>query len=375
MTKITYLLGAGSSYNACPIWNLQAKAMVSLGQQELTKHYIENISKNNPPTDWLSKEAQKYITTDKQKILKEILHFGKKAQEFNTIDTYARKLFLQEKNKELELLKMSVSVFFDLWENYNKQLNFYPRSNSSDKSDKSWDKIDQRYIALFSIFLEKKNENLLLNDDINFITWNYDLQLESTYNLFANDSSDPDFNLIDAVFPFLEKSNTNLNNKVFHLNGHRGFALSRSEKPMVLRNNETIENYWKLHEKLYSNLKTGTQTFNHHIKYGWEHNIESEWFKQIGMILKQSDILIIIGYSFPLFNRKIDQFLFSHLHPNKIKEIVYQDPYSDEEKILNLFKYPDRYKNKIKLLKEVDQFHIPHSHFIDLPKATPFIIR
>jgi len=67
--------------------------------------------------------------------------------------------------------------------------------------------------------------------------------------------------------------------------------------------------------------------------------------------------------------------LFSHLHPNKTKEIIYQDPFSEEETILNLFKHPNLFKEKIKLLKKVDQFHIPHRHFLEIPTATPFDIR
>tara|TARA_Y100000815_G_scaffold219756_1_gene205537 strand:+ start:551 stop:1714 length:1164 start_codon:yes stop_codon:yes gene_type:complete len=374
MTKITYLLGAGASYNSCPIWNAQAKAMKNLATQELLK--LTQYKQWKSPVKLLFNEKEKEILLeknilpkDKDKILWYIGYFGKKGEEFNTVDTYARKLFLQGTNgrRELQLLKMAVSIFFDLWENFNTEKNFYPTLNTnSDSIEKIWDKIDSRYIALFSIFLEKNVDNLLLNEDITFITWNYDLQLESTFNLFASNNNQPSFPSINESFRYLENKATNERQNVFHLNGHRGFASSKSGKMFPLRNeDETIEEFWNIHDQLYSNILSNQTSFNNYIKYAWEHDLDSAWFEKIRQVLRMTDILVIIGYSFPLFNRKIDQHLFSYLHPNKTKEIIYQDPNSNEEIILNLFEKPQNFSRHIKLQKKVDQFYIPHNHFID----------
>jgi hypothetical protein len=361
MTKITYLLGAGASYYSCPIWKEQAKAMQTIGDKELYKTLTPQEKKVS--FYFTDTEELNRLTSNKQIILWYISFFGKRGEKFNTIDTYARKLYLQKEFSLLNLLKMSVSVFFDLWENfYNEQFaqNSPLKKGEHPNENVLYEKIDSRYISLLSVFLENTSEGIKLNNDISFITWNYDLQLEGAYKMFIEKDREISFEEVDRSFPFIE--NLTNNNNVFHLNGHRGFYKTK-DSILLLRDFENYNDYWNRIDHLYDSVKRGAVTFINQIKYAWEHESNPVWYKKVEEIFNDTEVLIIIGYSFPLFNRRIDLKLFSNLDCNKLKEIVYQDPKGNEELINSILKNPKYFKNSIKVLKNSEQFYIPNTHF------------
>lgn len=367
MPKITYLLGAGASYNSCPILEAQAEKMIELSESEVLK-VLEPINEWEKTNGiWLKfdeQEINRIPDSNKYKILWYIGYFGKKAIEYNTIDTYARKLFLNDEHNELKLLKMAVSVFFDLWENfYSKKISLYKNHIPS--------KIDNRYKSLFSILLQKSKDNrICLDNNFKFITWNYDLQLEQTFQMFLGQNYSSDLNDINNLIRFKEEQGGNTENDIFHLNGHRGFFKHKSsneEKELILNVSTTIDDYWKNLDSLYESILKGKADFNNYIKYAWEHDLKSNFFQDIIKVIEETEVLVIIGYSFPAFNREIDQFLFSKLDANVLKKIVYQDPNATEEMIINLF--DDIYyheETKIEIInneRSLKQFHLPNEFF------------
>lgn len=362
MAKITYLLGAGASYYACPILEKQAEMMIKLAYNEINRLGFD-FDKNKESRiefNFINEEYINNFPNNEYKILWHIGYFGVKAREYGTIDTYARKLYLNNELKEYKLLKMCVSVFFDLWENfYYKKL-----------KDTKYSKIDNRYKSLFSVLLDNENNKIKLNNDFKFITWNYDLQLEETFKLFLGNNNVKNFDFIDTNFLKFRKDINSTNNDIFHLNGHRGFfkdVNGNSEKEFALNYSENIDEYWSYLNELYNATISGNAKFDHYINYAWEHDLNDVFFQKISKILNDTDVLVIIGYSFPAFNRKIDQFLLSKLKTNKLKKIIYQDPNADEQLIKNLFEYPQYLKGKIEILnnqKSLNQFHIPNDFFI-----------
>jgi len=111
--KITYLLGAGSSYQACPILSELGEKMIEMSRSYLGSKYKTDY---NIKTD-ISRQ-------NSENLMQSVGYFGRKALEFGTIDTYAKKLSLNnDYYDELQNLKLSVSVFFTLWEmSYSKEL-------------------------------------------------------------------------------------------------------------------------------------------------------------------------------------------------------------------------------------------------------------
>ena len=81
-------------------------------------------------------------------------------------------------------------------------------------------------------------------------------------------------------------------------------------------------------------------------------------------IFEQTEVLIIIGYSFPTFNDEVDKKLMNALKQSKkLRMIYYQDPKASEELLYTRFGIV---KEKIKIVKDVTQFILPlDSHTIN----------
>jgi len=101
--NITYLLGAGASFNSCPILKELGEKMVLMARNYLGDSAIDF------PNRSISQE-------DDENLIWNIGYFGMKAIKYGTIDTYAKKLQLNNSRNELNELKLAVSVFFTIWQ-------------------------------------------------------------------------------------------------------------------------------------------------------------------------------------------------------------------------------------------------------------------
>jgi hypothetical protein len=346
--KVTYLLGAGASYNSVPIWKEQGNSMIFVANKLQSKlnSLIDDLFEI-PNKDNISEFVQR---------LKE---FGEKAIEFGSIDIYAKRLYLIEDFQNLKKLKHCISVYFDLWEN------FY-FSDFTKPDGTYYNYIDKRYYSLLSLLLEKgKNRVPVINENVNFITWNYDLQLENSLDSFLSEKS-IDYTHLNSIFNFFGDDPSK--QRIVHLNGFRG---------VFDYENKIVENFQyknlidekKYFESLSENLKDFRKiSYQKTIKYAWESASESVSLAKD--ILEKTNILVIIGYSFPAFNRLIDTDLFSAFKKNKNRRVVYQDPYANDE-ILELFFNGIQPKHK-KVLKDVTQFYIPEELMVPFKSGRDF---
>ena len=295
-----------------------------------------------------------------------MIELGNKAAEYGTLDTYAKKLHLNNEVNEIKKLKFLVSIFFLVWQKY-----YYQYNNVELKEKKRFQKVDSRYKSLISNLLEVNslNDFPTLDLDVNFISWNYDFQIESTLSLFTKSGADLD--VINLNYPFLPLDNNFEDMKILHLNGVSNFWLDHNNKIKLMfsdnifsKNDSATQILLcrRIGEIYQQDYFPKTSTF---INYSWDD--DSNKIKSAQQLMKETDILIIIGYSFPTFNREIDLQLLSGKH-NKFDKIVYQDPNTSAE-LLELFHINFRNQETdengkyfdLKILKEVDQFYIPKS--------------
>lgn len=343
MNNITYLFGAGASYNACPILNEMGDKMM-----ELSKILGYNFDFTENPNPRFSNITEEIAWT--------IGYFGYLAKEFNTIDTYAKKLYLLEsKGEELSRLKSAISLFFTFWSNTNNE-NWRLLKNSNGKA--RIQDLDPRYINLLATYLERGEQNPALSKNVKFVTWNYDLQLEEAYRKFTRIEKN-DFRTIDKFFPFIPTSNNMDRIVSCHLNGFHGFygfedgydLFQRIEKRDLHYLVNTIaeildDRIWKLNP------------FAPFVNYAWEEESKiTKIARQKAMkIFSATNILVVIGYSFPPFNYKVDkQLLF--LAKNSLKRLIIQDPAVDESFISETFEIDI---NKISVIRDTKQFVIPN---------------
>jgi len=352
MNNITYLFGAGASYQACPIWKEQADKMIELPNMLGYKfNYTEGENKSLP--------------NDGDELAWLIGYVGTKAKEFNTVDAYAKKLYLQNNINELNQLKAAVSCFFTIWSLTNSISWKYRVTN--DKPFNYLD-IDSRYINLLATYLEKGDFQPKLRDNVKFVTWNYDLQIESAYLKFT-DFKKEDFENVNKHFPFIPESNTTKLN-VCHLNGFHGFYGKKYAENLFGRASDSeIKNIIDAIKFITTELRRRKLTFNNHINYAWEaDSAVSNSSREIAKnIYASTNILVVIGYSFPPFNHEIDKMLFKSI--KQLNRIVIQDPYADAKFISETFGIP---LNLISVVNNVDQFVIPN--YTEIEKKNVFVV-
>lgn len=309
--NVTYFTGAGASANALPVWSQQANAML-LGTSMLHKDHrlsandIMNCAPNNNP---FSIGTRDYLLWD-------MAWFGYRAMEFGSIDTFAKKLFLNSNFQLLSRLKLAVSVNFSLLEFTQDADTKYPA------------RIDQRYISLFAkILASSKNGDVHIRPEYSFITWNYDLQLERAFSKFMPYENAKIGNLARnnlALAPDL--GNRATKKQVIHLNGHHGaFFHDARDQYFIDRDwasKGTFDAFFQEMSFITESLNKRKISFDNSIKYAWE-NQNSADLKDACNLMENTETLVIIGYSFPDFNKSIDQQLFMRM-PN-LKKIIVHD--------------------------------------------------
>ena len=351
--NITYLFGAGASYNSVPIWNKQGETMLIVAQA------IEDVFRRNLLDNNFKSLFSNEILI---RVVEKIRFYATKAEEFGTLDIYAKSLFLLEKQSELNDLKYHLSIYFDIWENF-----LYKESFLNEVKGIKYTKIDKRYYSLLSVLLEKGEVNPQLNKKINFVSWNYDLQLERAYKSFMLESENNNLEDVNENFKFFNSNNKE--NRIAHLNGFRGFF---NYKDKIYPNVEkkglnSIEDYLLNIIDNNKQFSTGKVSYSNNIKYSWESNQDSLVVAR--EIMSKTNVLIIIGYSFPTYNRLVDSDLFGLLaskSESKIRQVVIQNPSINIDLIDAII--PNHFDKKI--IENTNQFHIP-DEFLFPQKAKP----
>lgn len=308
--KITYLLGAGASWYACPVLNEQGVKMIELARIHFNEPSKLFIKKTNP---------RNFGTTNADVIMWDIGFFGTVSLKYGTIDTYAKKLELNQSTDELERLKLAVSIFFTIWQLTDDE-------DLKKRGDVPLDEIDRRYISLMASIIERINGTNKIKENVRFVTWNYDLQLEYAYKSFCNDNMIWDHIADDLKFRVIEGEDSKL--EICHLNGYHGFYKTRSGEHHILDRTESknIEDIISGISFLRESQNQGSIDITDHINYAWEDNpLSKKAREEAQRIFSETEILIIIGYSFPNFNKEIDKALFRELEGRPTK-IFYQDP-------------------------------------------------
>jgi hypothetical protein len=355
--KFTYLIGAGASANTIPVINNFAKELgnfaLYIENFEIKEDIIQNIYRiNDKPSEI------------KERFVKEIKWLAKKCAEHLSIDTFAKKLFLSNRYKELNILKVIVSEFLLV-----QQIRYG---------------IDKRYDAFFASILEKENGNLMLPDNIKILSWNYDKQIEYSINQFYKN---PDYNLVEnfvQVVPRKDGVNVDTNKFcLFKLNGTIGGTIRNNEEyvPMAIDyslikdkvTNEINQNiitnmmerfYFVEQKNLhYEYYKTRQQDEYPTITYSWEKNPVFEQIRKEALkATKDTRILVIIGYSFPTFNRILDKKILQNM--GYIPKVFIQSPSSSIEGVMQRFKalYEFEQESEIIPIVNVDEFYIPFEY-------------
>jgi hypothetical protein len=342
--NIVYLLGAGASANAIPIQN-----NIRVRINDLIYFLLEFDKKNSNNIN-----SENRIILNKVK--KELEWLLSETKNHQTIDTFAKKLFLKKNSSDILKLKRALINYF-----YFEQFVKFPPTENNQKQNPQYIESDLRYDSLFANIIQRNENNLSIEDNISIVTWNYDLQIElALKNYFELPLNDIKNNL--SIHPNQKSYNLQIGDivvdnkfKVFKLNGNAFFdsGLERGSKMTMYDhsiNEHTLEKKIEIFLNEMKNVFGTEYKLKNHpafklYNFSWEsyENSDSCYIGKNNVVesakkvFDSCDILIIIGYSFPYFNSEIDKYLIGDI---KIKELIIQDenPENIKQRLKQIFK-------------------------------------
>lgn len=313
--KVVYFLGAGASAHALPVLDKLREEILETGRS--LNSYFANDT-NLPSFLKTLEQAKDDLVTD----LNWLVHESRNHQ---TIDTLAKKYFLIKDTTSLWRLKRTLITYFHIAQ-------LFIRAGSLFKRDLT---LDKRYDSLIATIAENNERSeVQLNPRYGIVSWNYDIQFELSLRQYVKEP----INKIKKEFQIhpvkgqLDLENYNCDIQQFAMFKLNGNALWDSKLGII---NEPIpsevdtilmesDKYRAMEAvlKYYSNKEIDDQWY---FQFSWEdgsvglqHSSNSQMIEDAKQLISRAQTLIIVGYSFPAFNRHLDKELLSVFSGNKI---------------------------------------------------------
>ncbi len=301
---ITYLFGAGASSQSLPMTD---GLLASIDQ------FKDIIAKQTFVKKLLEIDGEPYgIKSLQEALVSDFEWLTKNAKKHKSVDTYAKKLIITRDFDGLKKLKTVLSTYFLLIQNHEN--------------------VDGRYDSFFATVID--HTHLQLPPNIRILTWNYDSQFEKAYVEYSCDNRADSCNaLLNVYAKNTRTSNFNQNTfGVIKLNGTASIIFnSEQARPFNIVdkvNNQFDEN---LFERLLGNyamlhhMKKYTDKLTSSLSFAWEEfDSNSQLMKNAKQATIDTEILIVIGYSFPLFNRNVDREIIRAM--KNLKKVYFQSP-------------------------------------------------
>lgn len=329
MQKTTYLIGAGASHGTIPIVNEFQEglnAFPGMIRGLFNPTLTAEFNKHNT-LKFQFDDAIKNLTSTYENLAKII---GDHA----SVDTYAKKLFITDKLDELTNIKFYITLYFNF-------IQYYIPTN-------------KRYDAFIASLINE--DELKFPKHVNIISWNYDFQFELSYSQYLKKVKTlSHFQSALNVCPPCFDNNDH--KTIFKINGSAFFENEKQQLLGLYGDNIRAE-----HQDL--GFETLNQFLLHfHINNSYPTAINFAWARSkkdkhlIDMIMSQTmdtECLVVIGYSFPFFNRGIDRTILNNM--KGLSEVYIQDPFAEE--VAESFKSINE-KIEPHLIKQTKQFYLP----------------
>lgn len=328
MDLVTYILGAGASAQCIPV----VKGLASR-----IRHCSDTLNEkiSNNAFDFTVGNQGYVAHVTAKEIASDLAWLATECDRHSSIDTFAKKLYIK-KSQDYDRLKITLSIYFTIEQHFN-----HP---------------DFRYDNFWASIINEKDK---FPEHVRLVSWNYDFQLEQSYQNFSDYSS-----LMDVYEKLnIQSANNKIANydlgdfSVYKLNGS-AIVSSAHDQPAFL--SDDFENERNFYEMLFYRYQLiNNWKYKKHLSFAWEHDLNHEYFKRLKLSLKDTGVLVVIGYSFPYFNRKIDRYIINECMPF-LEKVYFQAP--DAANLKERFKIikdsiPDK---KLITVTDLDQFTFPN---------------
>ena len=295
MVNLTYFLGAGASYNALPIVNQIPDRLSYLSR------YIKDF---RDKLDFEIEVVDKY--------LKKINELIGKLRVYTSVDNYAHWLYDNKDYDRLSDVKMILSglFLFEQMQVDSSRIRLNMRESDPDFKDQGRviNRVDGRYYTFMNDFMGARS----LKGNLNVLSWNYDIQMELAAQ--GQNSILLAMQYLNVFPPYRRYKYNDDQPSLIKINGTAGSfidssnrlfaAWDRDVEPIIVLNE--IINMQKLQDnRRFSGVNNG-------LTFSFEANkpITEEAILRAKRIMSETEILVIIGYSFDKGNWRVDQRIF-----------------------------------------------------------------
>lgn len=396
-TNITYLFGAGASIGNTKQW---IDKLPVRPDRVFTKQF-ENLSNGIPITDYLDQyrfylelmisDHNNLLTSKVKKSFEVenalgILMEKKLRRAFKSQlspDTYGKMLKISKREEQYESFKWELSTFINLFDSLT-----YP---------------DVRYPNLLANFLDFETGKVPPN--INFLTYNFDAAPEKSYFTFEAPESVKNASIEDLREKYGIVCHSEILQKInkeesvwIKIHGSAGEVIKDGKLTTLFKIGEPdFEDYDhiglpnphyyteiasenNLEIKRYHSFDCCANIFNKgnqnalaygesNLRFAWDVPDDDPVFNFALSKLELTEILVVVGYTFPAFNQKNDFKLLNFLDQRRFERIVVQLPGEEgqevKRKILQMYKNLGSPKNEdfIEVIPDCSSFHIPVEYF------------
>ena len=356
MTDVVYLMGAGASFGKRRNQKLSSiidildernnvfavevpYANIIEGMPVVTEIpgrilYICDIIRNSDSSLDLTNISNKptsLLEDTKKVLLRDLRWLYDGTIKHATIDTFAKKLFLTGKSEEYNKLKKLLAIYFIIEQVINKP--------------------DSRYDTFLANIL---TPNLEIPDRIKILTWNYDSQFEIAFNEYKGQINNPS----DIGCYSLHDNEITNSPAIFKINGTASFNNWNSLA--------SFRSNYKLNKTILDKIIYAYKENDSLLSFAWETSIRKRddlpIIKTAVEHIKEAKTLVVIGYTFPFFNRLVDKAIIGSL--NNLKKIYIQDPKANEvaqsiDAVLVSHQKPPINQLSIIPITNCDQFYLP----------------
>jgi hypothetical protein len=316
-----YFLGAGASCNALPLASQFVDRLASLARDIESSELVNGRGEPGTSIEYPPWSAKR------DRFLGALKWLADETSRHYSVDTFAKKLFLRRDRQNLKKLKAVVSAFLII--------------------EQSRKYVDSRYDAFLASILEQDESlKIRLPEKLLILTWNYDTQLEKAFYGFCEDEK-------------LVWERITFNPLICRLNGYCGTHppghITDSFRT-IFKTSSTLNEVWKRGVELYEKLTEETYGQDPDICFAWE-DVTKTRLKNRPLELSNVSEIIIIGYSFPYFNREIDEYIFKQFGSN-LSRVYLQYPEGIHSSIEDRL---PRLPPDVEVIRKVskDLFHIP----------------
>ena len=311
--SLLYFFGAGASAQALPLGSGLAARIAQFTIE------LEHVHPQDASSD---PEKAKLWGGSRQKLCEALRWLAEEASRHASVDTFAKKLFFRHDRVNLKKLKSALSAFLVI--------------------EQSQKPLDKRYDSFLATILEFNSQyQACFPPDLRIITWNYDTQLEKAFYGFCEDKN----HVIDSV---------TFNERIYRVNGYCGTSQpGHVGQPFQAVLNSTSDTIWEAGITLYEECMHDPSSPEPDIRFAWEEPTQNR-LANSRLNLSKVSAVVIIGYSFPYFNREIDHVLFARLSDSEIRRIYLQYPVGVHSSVETRLR-------SLLLRKDIEVVHIPSS--------------